>query len=166
MLDGFFSSPVSHYRRKIRLRLGARNMTDGLSRRIGTIAVAALLLAMTIVLTGASANARDGERQLALIARALAQGARLLVLDEPATGLDYGHQVRLLQKLTQLRGEGFGILMTTHHPDHAVSVSTRIIALKHGRVMRNRPPRDVVTSDTIFELYGVHVADAQNFSSS
>jgi len=100
-----------------------------------------------------------GERQLALIARALAQGARLLVLDEPATGLDYGHQIRLLQKLKQLRGEGFGILMTTHHPDHAVSVSTRVIALKHGRIMRDGAPSDVVTSDTIFELYGVQVAN-------
>lgn len=98
-----------------------------------------------------------GERQLTLIARALAQGARLLVLDEPATGLDYGHQVHLLQRLSQLAARGYGILMTTHHPDHALAVSSRVVLLKDGALLRDGPPETTVTPETIFQLYGVDI---------
>lgn len=100
-----------------------------------------------------------GERQLALIARALAQEARLLIMDEPLTGLDYGNQIRLLDQLGRLAADGFGILMTTHHPDHAANCSTRVAVLADGRVERDGPPRQVVTADTIHRLYGVRVSE-------
>lgn len=102
-----------------------------------------------------------GERQLALIARALAQGARLLVMDEPATGLDYGHQLRLLDRLGALAAEGYGVLMTTHHPDHALQAAHRVLLLRHGRIEADGPPHRVVTSDNIHRLYGVAVAAVQ-----
>jgi iron complex transport system ATP-binding protein len=56
---------------------------------------------------------------LALIARALAQRPRLLLLDEPASSLDFGHQIRLLDTLRELRQNGMTLLMATHHPLHA-----------------------------------------------
>lgn len=99
-----------------------------------------------------------GERQLTLIARALAQGARILILDEPATGLDFGHQIRLLEHLRRLAAEAYGIVMTTHHPDHALAVSTRVILLKDGRVLSEGPPKLTVTPQAIFTLYGVRIA--------
>jgi iron complex transport system ATP-binding protein len=65
------------------------------------------------------ATLSGGERQLALIARALAQRPRLLLLDEPASSLDFGHQIRLLDTLRELRQNGMTLLMATHHPLHA-----------------------------------------------
>lgn len=96
-----------------------------------------------------------GERQLALIARALAQGARLLVLDEPASGLDYGHQLRLLDRLAGLAREGYGVLMSTHHPEHALLASTRVLLMKNGRIEADGPPRQVITGEGLQSLYGL-----------
>jgi iron complex transport system ATP-binding protein len=96
-----------------------------------------------------------GERQLALIARALAQGARLLILDEPATGLDFGHQLRLLDKLSALATEDYGVLMTTHHPEHALMASTRVLLMRDGRIEADGAPRDVVTPANVQSLYDI-----------
>lgn len=95
-----------------------------------------------------------GERQLVMIARAMAQGARLLVMDEPLNGLDYGHQLDLLDQIADLAGDGYGVLMTTHHPDQAARVSTRVVTLVDGRIDANGPPSRVVTETTLRRLYG------------
>jgi iron complex transport system ATP-binding protein len=98
-----------------------------------------------------------GERQLALIARALAQGARLLIMDEPATGLDYGHQLRLLERLAGLAAEGYGVLMTTHHPEHALIAASRVLLMRNGQIEADGPPQQVVNTAAIERLYGVPV---------
>ncbi len=98
-----------------------------------------------------------GERQLTLIARALAQEAPLLVMDEPLAGLDYGHQVRLLARLESLAAEGYGVLMTTHDPDQPLSGCHRVALLKDGRIAVDGPPGEVLTPDAILMLYGVSV---------
>src|SRR5262249_46581237 len=64
-----------------------------------------------------------GERQLALIARALASEARALVMDEPTANLDFGNQARVLSQVATLRGAGVSILLCTHDPDHAFQVA-------------------------------------------
>ncbi len=99
-----------------------------------------------------------GERQLALIARALAQEAPLLIMDEPLSGLDYGHQVRLLARLEGLAAEGYGVLMTTHDPDQPLSGCHRVALLKDGRIAGDGRPAEVLTPDAIRLLYGVSVA--------
>lgn len=98
-----------------------------------------------------------GERQLTLIARALAQDAPLLVMDEPLTGLDYGHQVRLLKHLKRLIAEGYGVLMTTHDPDQPLSGCQRVALLQEGRIISVGQPGDVLTPEAILSLYGVSV---------
>lgn len=98
-----------------------------------------------------------GERQLTLIARALAQEASLLVMDEPMTGLDYGHQVRLLARLEQLVAEGYGVLMTTHDPDQPLAGCQRVALLKDGRIVGDGPPSEILTPEAILLLYGVSV---------
>jgi iron complex transport system ATP-binding protein len=98
-----------------------------------------------------------GERQLTLIARALAQGARLLLLDEPMTGLDFGRQIGLLDHLRGLAADGHGILFSTHHPEHAMRAATRVCIISGGTITADGPPCDVVTPDTIEKLYGVRV---------
>lgn len=103
-----------------------------------------------------------GERQLTLIARALAQGAGILIMDEPMTGLDYGYQVRLLQHLVDLAGSGQTILFSTHNPEHAVQVATRIAVLRDGTIMADGPPAQIITPPLIRMLYGVAVSTLTN----
>ncbi|CAN5269991.1 ABC transporter ATP-binding protein [soil metagenome] len=94
-----------------------------------------------------------GERQMVLIARALAQGAGLLILDEPISALDYGNQLRLMARLEVLAASGIGILMTTHHPDHARRVCHRAALLDHGRIIADGHPEDVITANSLAALY-------------
>jgi iron complex transport system ATP-binding protein len=98
-----------------------------------------------------------GERQLALVGRALAQGAEILVLDEPMTGLDYGAQLRLIALLRALAAEGRGIVMSTHHPEHAHWACDRVALLEQGRIGAEGPPGQVLTTAAIERLYGVKV---------
>ncbi|MCW2285813.1 iron complex transport system ATP-binding protein [Rhodoblastus acidophilus] len=99
-----------------------------------------------------------GERQLVLIARALAQGASLLVMDEPMAGLDYGAQIRLMRLLQELKRKGLGVLLSTHHPEHAFWASDAIALLEQGRIAVNGAPRDVLDAEAIERLYRVKVS--------
>ena len=101
-----------------------------------------------------------GERQLALIGRALAQQAGVLVMDEPMSGLDYGYQVRLSAHFIRLVREGRTILFSTHSPDHAMRISTRIIVLHKGAIVADGAPADIVTPALFQALYGVAVSTA------
>ncbi|MBB3103102.1 ABC transporter ATP-binding protein [Azomonas macrocytogenes] len=98
-----------------------------------------------------------GERQRVLIARALAQQTRLILLDEPITGLDYGHQLRLLKHLQHLAAQGYGILATTHRPEHALESANRALVLHQGRLLADGTPHEVVTAELIARLYQVEV---------
>ncbi|MCC6141658.1 MAG: ABC transporter ATP-binding protein [Nitrospira sp.] len=98
-----------------------------------------------------------GERQLALIARALAQGADILIMDEPVSGLDYGNQVRLLEQIALLASDGLTFLKTTHFPDHALLIADRVVLLKQGRIVGDGHPQQVVTQDNVRRLYEVAV---------
>jgi iron complex transport system ATP-binding protein len=102
-----------------------------------------------------------GERQLALIARALAQGANVLVLDEPTANLDYGNKLRVLREIERLRGEGRTILMSTHDPDHALAHADRALLLANGRMLAMAAVRDALTDETLTALYGVPVRVAE-----
>lgn len=99
-----------------------------------------------------------GERQLTLIARALAQGASILVMDEPLTGLDYGYQVRLLQHLSDLARDGHSILLSTHNPEHAIQAATRVAVLRDGAIIADGSPAETITPSLIRTLYGVEVS--------
>lgn len=99
-----------------------------------------------------------GQRQLTLIARALAQRAEVFIMDEPANGLDYGNQIRLLEKLNQLAQNGRTFIKTTHFPDHALWVSDRVIMLKQGRVVADEPARLVINDENLYRLYQSHIS--------
>jgi iron complex transport system ATP-binding protein len=98
-----------------------------------------------------------GQRQLALIARALAQEAPILVLDEPTASLDFGNQTLVLARIRDLATHGFGIVLSTHDPDHALMVATRVAVIADGGLRAIGPPAEVVTAETLSAIYRTEV---------
>ena len=109
-----------------------------------------------------------GERQLALIARALATQATHLLMDEPTANLDFGNQARVLDEIARLRGSGAAVLFSTHHPDHALRIADRAILLRDGGVMAAGPVAEVVNSENLSALYGrtIEVAEVRSADGS
>jgi iron complex transport system ATP-binding protein len=99
-----------------------------------------------------------GERQLALIARALAQAPRIMILDEPTASLDFGNQLRILDQVRALKDRGLAVILSTHHPEQAFVCADRVAMLHGGRLFRVGAPAEVVTSETMRTVYGVDVA--------
>ena len=98
-----------------------------------------------------------GERQLVLIARALAQRAPVLLMDEPTANLDYGNQIRVLTCIRNLAEEGYAVVQTTHNPEQAYQFSHRILAMKDGAALAFGAPKEVLTAQLIRDLYGIDV---------
>ncbi|GBQ61604.1 ferrichrome ABC transporter ATP-binding protein [Ameyamaea chiangmaiensis NBRC 103196] len=94
-----------------------------------------------------------GERQAVLLARALVQGARVLVLDEPETGLDWGQQQHLAMLLAELARQGHTVLATTHDPVRARERFDHALLLRDGRLMADGPVARVLTDGAIDALY-------------
>ncbi|MCT8539830.1 ABC transporter ATP-binding protein [Glaesserella parasuis] len=70
-----------------------------------------------------------GEKQLVLIARAIAQQAKMLIMDEPTSSLDFGNQIRLLNQIKRLHQQNMALLITTHHPQHADYLADSVVIL-------------------------------------
>lgn len=98
-----------------------------------------------------------GEKQLVLIARALAQEAQFLVMDEPASNLDFGHQVNVMHQITRLKERGKGIVLTTHSPDHALLCGSQVAVFHRNAPMEIGTPHQVITNALMYRLYGVRV---------
>jgi ABC-type cobalamin/Fe3+-siderophores transport system ATPase subunit len=94
-----------------------------------------------------------GERQMVLIARALAQQARVLVLDEPTSNLDFGNQMRVLRHIKELAASGLGLLMTTHFPDFAFLCASRVALMKQGQILAIDRPENTLTQASLEEAY-------------
>lgn len=109
-----------------------------------------------------------GERQLTLIARALAQKPRVLLLDEPTSHLDFGNQMLILATVSRLaRKSGLAVIMTTHFPDHALLVSNKVALMRRGSFAAVGQPQDVITEANMRTLYGidVHIIDVDREAS-
>ena len=98
-----------------------------------------------------------GERQMVLIARALAQNPKLLVMDEPTANLDFGNQIHVLECIRGLMGSGLGVLMTTHNPDHAFLCCDRVILLTKDKEVLEGTVDEIVTEENLRRAYGVEV---------
>jgi iron complex transport system ATP-binding protein len=97
-----------------------------------------------------------GERQLALMARALASDVDLLLLDEPVSALDFRNQAIVLSTLRRLAAErGLGILMTTHDPTHALQIADRAIFLYGAGQCEEGPITTMCTETKLSSLYGI-----------
>ena len=102
-------------------------------------------------------NLSGGEQQLVLIARAIAQDARILIMDEPTSYLDYGNQHMVLNCALSLVQKGYTILFSTHNPEQAQKYATRVIALHDGKIISDGIPSENITSELLKELYNIEV---------
>jgi len=120
-----------------------------------------------------------GERQLTMIALALAQEPRFLILDEPTSYLDFKNQVLVLKMVTELARKGdFTVVMTLHDPNHALMFSDEVVLMRklaggsdengkdtslrndetsRGNVVAFGRPSEVMTPENIAEAYGIKV---------
>ena len=98
-----------------------------------------------------------GERQLALIARALTQQTDILIMDEPTANLDYGNQLRILEQIRRLADGGYSVVLSTHHPEQVFLCAGQMLGLLDGRVLRCGAPERELDSELIYRLYGVGV---------
>lgn len=98
-----------------------------------------------------------GELQRALIARAMVQGARTMVLDEPTSSLDLVNQHRTVRLLAEaVRSRGVCTVMTMHDINLAASCSDELVFMKDGRIAARGPPA-IITSELIADVYGIEV---------
>jgi iron complex transport system ATP-binding protein len=135
---GLFASPTEADRTKARTalaRLGIADLAESEYTRIS-----------------------GGQRQLALIARALAQEAPAIVMDEPTASLDFGNQVIVLAEIKRLAAQGLAVVLSTHDPDHAFSVGHRVALLDGGRLIAQGTPHEVLTPERLRAVYRVSVS--------
>lgn len=98
-----------------------------------------------------------GERQLVLLARALAQEPRFIVLDEPTASLDFGNQGKVMREIRRLGGSGHGVLFTTHDPNHAIRAADRAYLLRDGACVGDGATGAILSRAQLEALYGVPV---------
>lgn len=155
--DGFFPYSVSEVVLMGRTaHLGLFAAPSRHDRALAAEAIARMGLAA--LADAAYTRISGGERQLALIARALAQSATLMVMDEPTANLDFGNQLRVLERIRSLAAEGIGVLLSTHDPDQVFLCADRVALLRDGRLLACGSPSAVMTEASLRELYGVEVA--------
>ena len=104
-----------------------------------------------------------GERQLVLLARALIQDARVLIMDEPTANLDYANRYRVMKRVQMLGSSGYTVIFSTHEPNHALAYASSVLALKNGEVLLNGNPATQLTEDALSSLYGIgiHVGEIE-----
>lgn len=126
----------------------ARNAADrdAVGRAIARADVAAFLDRTTDALSG-------GEWQRVRIARALAQGARTLVLDEPTTFLDIAHEMALFELLDALAREGQAVLLVSHQLNLVARFAEHIVLLHEGKVAAAGTPAEVMRGDVLERVY-------------
>jgi iron complex transport system ATP-binding protein len=98
-----------------------------------------------------------GERQLVLLARALAQEPRFVVLDEPTASLDFGNQGKVMREIKSLAQGGHGILFTTHDPNQALRLGGRAYLLRDGTPVAEGAVDTVLTPDNLEALYAAPI---------
>lgn len=98
-----------------------------------------------------------GERQLAMIARAMVQQAKILIMDEPTANLDYGNQHRVMEQIRILAEQGYLVFLSTHNPEHALLYSNQVLALEQGRRIAFGPTQTTLNGELLERIYKMQV---------
>lgn len=149
------------------ISLGRSPHASGSVKDIDIVHDAAQLLDVKHLMRRSYIQLSGGEKQRVHLARVMAQvwyfkeypseAPCLLLLDEPMTGLDIGHQQHVMRAIRKFVSQGVAVVMSMHDINLAASYSDRILALNHGKKVAYGIPLDVLQVDTLFELYGVKV---------
>jgi iron complex transport system ATP-binding protein len=105
-----------------------------------------------------------GERRRVLVARALASGAGILLLDEPTAALDVGHALALLAVLREVARQGTAVILVLHQLQEAATIADHAILLAGGRLRHQGPVTEVVAPGPIRSVYGVDVVPLAQFA--
>ena len=106
----------------------------------------------------ASDQMSGGEVQMLLIARSLMKDPQIIILDEPESGLDYKNQMVILNLIKSLAESGVIIVMNTHYPDHALSISNKCLLLSYDKTYEFGPTREVLTRENLKKSFSVDVS--------
>jgi len=99
-----------------------------------------------------------GERQLTLLARALAQDAGILIMDEPTANLDYGNSWHVMERIGSLAHSGYTVIFSTHDPNQAFMHASNALVMKGGRIIACGAPADTLDGELLSALYNINVA--------
>ncbi|HHY37853.1 MAG TPA: ABC transporter ATP-binding protein [Clostridia bacterium] len=102
-------------------------------------------------------NISGGERQLVLIARTLCQEPEIILFDEPTSHLDFKNQALVLETISNLASKGLTIIMTSHFPNHAWLLNSRVAMMNHNGFITVGPAEEVMTEQNLSEVYGLRV---------
>ena len=102
-----------------------------------------------------------GQRQLVTMARAIAQGASILVLDEPTASLDFGNEIRVLEEVGKMARRGWTVILSTHNPSHALQLADQVIVLNEGKVFAQGQSDQIITESNLSELYKTPIGIGQ-----
>lgn len=94
-----------------------------------------------------------GQRQLVLIARAIAQGTGLILLDEPTSSLDYSNQIRIWQTLRKIAEQGVTLLACSHDPNHVSWYCDQLVAMNGGGILARGRPAEVLSQANLDRIY-------------
>lgn len=126
-------------------------------RQQRTAEEALALLGMEQFATRSYGHLSGGEQQMVLIARALAQKARILLMDEPCANLDYGNQIRVMEQLRKLAQAGYLIVQSTHNPEHAFLFADKVLVLEEGKTDAFGPPDSILTQELLETVYQIPI---------
>lgn len=98
-----------------------------------------------------------GERQLVLIARAIAQQSKIIIMDEPCSSLDYGNQIKVMEYISNLSKQGYLILFSTHNPEHAQIFADKVLILNRGSAIAYGNTNDILTESLLSNIYQIPI---------